>query len=140
MKSGADRFADADEDIARALKPGAEAYEAQTPNKENILLLFEAMRILPDYTEDWLAHDIQTDIVEFVTGRVPGAPLDTPLIPGPGIRKSVVQRLHHRIAGMRLALRKHYDSDAFKEAKVVGLYIGTPIGLISGLWAIFFGV
>lgn len=134
LQSAANQLAQADEEIAEALNAAAPEFDAGELSEEDVLNLTEAMRVVPDYFEDWVAHDIQVDIAEIITGSVfkdPMAEAERGLVPGAGARATVIRRQRHRIAGAYHALRSHYDSDEFKAARVVGFYGGGAIGLIT---------
>lgn len=104
----------------------------EPPSQDDMLVLTDAMSVLPELAQNLLERQLGEDIIEVLYGEV----VDYESLPDAGsyrsattaARLSVRRRLASRVARLyskiRVTTLEHYDSDTFKRVRVVGTYAG----------------
>jgi hypothetical protein len=139
---GVNEICTVEPDLREELERNFPNAPTEPPPQEDVLVLTDAMRVLPALSEELLSRQFGEDIIEVLYGEI----VDYENMPDVGsfrpatevARLSVPRRLASRIAKIysevrsRVDLIAHCDSDAFKKADVVGTY-GGIVSLLAGL-------
>jgi len=151
LRLGINTVGNAEPDVKAALAEAFDGFGETRLEDSAVLLLTDAMRVLPYMSEAPLAEQFEEDLTEVVSGEVIEAGAEPPLPSGqvvPVPRPSVVRRLVSRVSKMYLELRdrvnlvEHYDSETFKKARVVGTYGGIMgfLAMVMGALARLLGL